>query len=213
MFSSSKLTARPGNFGWNITFIPVKLCVFVPETGWWFDNMRDLRMKESLFQKEVLFVVCQCLSYLYCNGLVSIRCNSWNCQWKKSPAAICASNVNTKTDNQRKTFYCDEFPSPLTVHVVFLFCFQEFLFLKFMEGIISRWLCQFAAESEPIQTHRTRCCCVFLFRQVSLFSLFQMAFLKRKSNSFSLSAEKRGHPIWLKKNGSINEENHTVGIV
>lgn len=39
----------------------------------------------------------------------------------------------------------------------------------------------------------------FLFRQVSLFSLFQMAFLKRKSNSFSLSAEKSGHPIWLKK--------------
>ena len=62
MFSSSKLTARPGNFGWNITFIPVKLCVFVPETGWWFDNMRDLRMKESLFQKDPKRSVVCCLS-------------------------------------------------------------------------------------------------------------------------------------------------------
>ena len=32
--------------------------------------------------------------------------------------------MNTKTDTQRKTFYCDEFPSPMTVHVGFLFCFQ-----------------------------------------------------------------------------------------
>ena len=200
MFSSAKLTARPGNFGWNITFIPVKLCVFVPETGWWFDNMRDLRMKESLFQKQS--VVC-CLSMsvilvLQRLGIDSVQflkllmeeitccnlCIKYQYKHGEPKKNVLPRWISKPTDSSCRI--CVLLPKVFVLEIYGGDHFQ-------MVMPICSWIGTHPNPTEPAVA------AFILFRQVSLFSLFQMAFLKRKSNSFSLSAETTGHPIWLRQ--------------
>lgn len=167
--------------------------------------------KNHCSKKEVLFVVCQCLSYLQRLGIDSVQflkllmeeitcCNLCiKCQYKNGQPK---KNVLLRWISKPADSSCRIFVLLPRVFVLEIYGGDHFQ----MVMPICSWIGTHPNPTEPAVA------AFFLFRQVSLFSLFQMAFLKRKSNSFSFSAEKRGHPIWL-KNGSINEENHTIGIV
>ena len=213
MFSSSKLTARPGNFGWNITFIPVKLCVFVPETSWRFDNMRNLRMKESLFQKRS--VVC-CLSLfvilvLQRLGIDSVQflkllmeeitcCNLCiKCQYKNGQPK---KNVLLRWISKPTDSSCRIFVLLPRVFVLEIYGGDHFQ----MVMPICSWIGTHPNPQNPLLLR-------FFVPSGITFLALPDGIPKAKIQFLQPLGRKEGPSNMTQKNGSINEENHTVGIV
>ena len=114
--------------------------------------MRDLRMKESLFRKQS--VVC-CLSMFVTLVLQRLGINS--VQFLKllmEKMTCCNLCIKYQYKNgQPKTNVSVRWISKPTNSSCRIFVLLPKVFVvEIYGGIIPRWLCQFAAESEPIQT-------------------------------------------------------------
>ena len=120
----------------------------------------------------MLFVVCQCLSYLYCNGLVSIRCNSWKTvNGRKHLLQFVHQMIYEYKNGHPKKNVLLRWISKPNDSSCRILVLLPIVLLKFMGGSFPDGYANLQLNRNPSKPHRTCCCCVFFALGITFLAL------------------------------------------